>query len=101
MWLSLTGLFHRRHVYPTYKGLPDPSQSSRIRSFQEFVEEIKKRLAPVINVLDINAGDIVDRIATDLASPAAEHELRLLPLVYEYLSMSLDIVPVWDSAICL
>ena len=43
--------------------------------------EIEKRVTAVLDMIDYNTGNIHRLIAEDLASPAAEDDLALLPIL--------------------
>ncbi|KAF1969831.1 hypothetical protein BU23DRAFT_651658 [Bimuria novae-zelandiae CBS 107.79] len=63
---------NKRHIYPTSKRL-------EAKNGAQHLDDIEKRVTAVLNSIDYNAGNIHRMIAEDLASPAAEHELSLLP----------------------
>lgn len=46
------------------------------------LDHIEKRVTAILNAFDYDTGNIYRLIAEDLASPAAEKELALLPEMY-------------------
>ncbi|KAF2442577.1 hypothetical protein P171DRAFT_487805 [Karstenula rhodostoma CBS 690.94] len=63
----------RRHVYPSSKVV------SQAKNAVQHLRDIEQRVTAVLNAIDYNTGNIHRMIAEDLASPAAERELALLP----------------------
>lgn len=82
-------------MYPACRAYPQVGEGTRVRTTRD-LEKIEHRVATVVNLINYNAGNVVPLIAKDLSSPAAEHELRLLPRLYE----KSDILLFWFPHTC-